>query len=103
MPQVARKLNGPTVRVIRELTGIRASTFAKRIEIDPGYLTKIEQGARQPSVEVMRRIADGLGVGFEIITYPSTSLSWPNSAGEGAPATAVATKADPGLPHHSAR
>lgn len=66
-----RKLNGPAVRVIRDLTGIRAGAFAKRVEIDPGYLTKIEQGSRQPSAEVMRRIATGLGVPLEAITYPA--------------------------------
>ncbi|ROR81104.1 DNA-binding transcriptional regulator, XRE-family HTH domain [Plantibacter flavus] len=65
-----RKLNGPAVRVIRDLTGIRAGAFAKRIEIDAGYLTKIEQGTRQPSVEVMRKIADSLGIPLEAITYP---------------------------------
>lgn len=69
MPQT-RNLNGESLRVIRELTGIRAAAFARRVEIDAGYLTKLEQGARQPSVEVLRRLADGLGVSVEAITYP---------------------------------
>jgi transcriptional regulator with XRE-family HTH domain len=70
-----RNLNGAAVRVIRELHGLRASAFARRVEIDPGYLTKLEQGSRQPSVEVMLRIADGLGVSLEVVTYPVTAVA----------------------------
>ncbi|MGW9020700.1 helix-turn-helix domain-containing protein [Leucobacter chromiiresistens] len=67
---LTRHLNGPAVTVIRELLGIRKGEFAKRCEIDPGYLTKLENGSRQPSPSVMRRIALGLGVGIEVISYP---------------------------------
>lgn len=67
---LTRHLNGPAVTVIRELTGIRKGDFAKRIEINPGYLTKLENGSRQPSADVMRRIAMGLGVTIEVISYP---------------------------------
>lgn len=69
MATTSRQLNGSAVRVIRELTGIRAGAFAKKIEIDPGYLTKIEQGSRQPSVDVMRRIANGLGVPIDAVSH----------------------------------
>lgn len=67
---LTRHLNGPAVTVIRELTGIRKGEFARRCEIDPGYLTKLENGSRQPSPAVMRRIALGLGVSLEVISYP---------------------------------
>lgn len=65
-----RHLNGPAVTVIRELTGIRKGEFARRCDIDPGYLTKLENGSRQPSPAVMRRIAVSLGVGLEVVSYP---------------------------------
>ncbi len=65
-----RKLNGETVRIIRERTGIRSGAFARRIDLDPGYFSKIEHGKRQPSPLIVRRIAHGLGVSVEAITYP---------------------------------
>jgi transcriptional regulator with XRE-family HTH domain len=71
-----RRTNGPAVRVIRELMGIRHGQLARRIEIDPGYLTKIEAGSRQPSPEVTVRIANALGVSLEVITYPVTVMEF---------------------------
>lgn len=71
-----RRTNGPAVRVIRELMGIRHGQFARRIDINPGYLTKIEAGNRQPSPEVTVRIANALGVSLEVISYPVTVLEY---------------------------
>jgi transcriptional regulator with XRE-family HTH domain len=65
-----RRVNGPTVKVIRELMGIRHGQLARTVELDPGYLTKIENGSRQPSVAVTVRIAQALGVRIDVITYP---------------------------------
>ena len=65
-----RRLNGATVRALREALGIRHGELAARVEIDRGFLTKLEQGARQPSPAVLRRIAIGLGVSIETISYP---------------------------------
>lgn len=65
-----RRLNGASVRAIREALGVRHGEFARRCEIDPGYLTKLEVGARQPSPSVMKRIALGLGVSLEAVSYP---------------------------------
>ncbi len=71
-----RRTNGPAVRVIRELMGIRHGQLAKRVAINPGYLTKIETGNRQPSPEVTVRIANALGVSIEVISYPVTVLEY---------------------------
>jgi transcriptional regulator with XRE-family HTH domain len=70
MTTTTRRLNGPTVRVIRELHGLGLRTFAQRIEVDPGFLTRLETGARQCSPAVMHKIANGLGVHLEVISYP---------------------------------
>lgn len=69
---ITRRLNGATVTALREALGIRKGEFAKRCEIDPGYLTKLENGARQPSASTLKRIALGLGVGIEAVSYPVT-------------------------------
>jgi transcriptional regulator with XRE-family HTH domain len=65
-----RRLNGASVRAIREALGLRHGEFARRCDIDPGYLTKLEVGSRQPSPAVLKRIALGLGVSIEAISYP---------------------------------
>lgn len=66
-----RRLNGSTLRAIRELSGVRHGQLANRAELNPGYLTKLENGSRQPSPEVLRRLADALGVALEVISYPT--------------------------------
>ncbi|TAJ46332.1 MAG: XRE family transcriptional regulator [Herbiconiux sp.] len=68
------RLNGESVRVIRELRGYRPSALATRAEIDPGYLTKIENGQRQPSPAVLHRLAAALAVPLTAITYPVTII-----------------------------
>jgi transcriptional regulator with XRE-family HTH domain len=65
-----RRLNGATVRALREALGIRHGELAARVEIDRGFLTKLEQGSRQPSPAVLRRMAIALGVSIEVISYP---------------------------------
>lgn len=70
-----RRLNGATVRALREALGIRHGEFAARVEIDRGFLTKLEQGSRQPSPAVLRRIAMGLGVSIEAVSYPVEAVA----------------------------
>lgn len=64
-----RKVNGASVKALREALGISNRTLASRAEINPGYLTKIEQGSRQPTPPVMVKLANGLGVPLEAISY----------------------------------
>lgn len=80
---MARKTNGGTVRAIREALGIRQGAFARDVLISAGYLSNIEAGRKQPPPDVVKRIADRLGVFVDDITYP---VPEPAAA---APATAV--------------
>lgn len=66
----ARRVNGGTVRAMREALGIAHGQFAVRCGISAGYLTNIEKGAKQPSPAVARTLADQLGVPLDAITYP---------------------------------
>lgn len=70
--RVAKRLtNGPTIRALREALGIRHTDFARDVEVSTGYLANIEADRRQsPGPDVIRRIADRLGVGVDAITYP---------------------------------
>lgn len=65
-----RRVNGATVRVVREALGISHGDLAKRAGISPSFLTRIEQGARQPSPTVAAALSQGLGVALDAITYP---------------------------------
>ncbi|RLP68392.1 XRE family transcriptional regulator [Mycetocola reblochoni] len=66
-----RRLNGATVRALREALGLRSRDLSERAGIDPGYLTKLENGSRQPSALILRKLAIGLGVSIEVISYPA--------------------------------
>ena len=65
-----RKVNGPTVRAIREALGIRLSDLATRASLSTGYLSNIEAGRKQPADAVAVNIARELGVVIDAITYP---------------------------------
>jgi transcriptional regulator with XRE-family HTH domain len=64
-----RLAHGPAIRAIREALGIKHGVFAIDCNISPGYLTHVEKGAKQPSEEVVTRIARRLGVTKDEITY----------------------------------
>ena len=64
-----RKIHGPAVRAIRVAQGVRHGELAQRARVNPGYLTLIEQGKRQPSQVVISRIAAALGLALDDVTY----------------------------------
>jgi transcriptional regulator with XRE-family HTH domain len=65
-----RNLNGATVRVVRELTGISQRDLAARCDITQGALSNIERGIHGTSPETNRKLAEAMGVPLESITYP---------------------------------
>ncbi|HWU21675.1 MAG TPA: helix-turn-helix transcriptional regulator [Nocardioides sp.] len=66
-----RRTNGAAVRVIRDALGVSNPDLAARAEISTAYLAMVESGSRQPSPSVARKLADGLGIPLESITYPA--------------------------------
>ncbi|MFC4223808.1 helix-turn-helix domain-containing protein [Lysinibacter cavernae] len=67
---VTLKINGPTVRVIRERTGMSLTDLAARTGADKGTISRIETGQRRSSIMMLRRIAYALSVPLEAISYP---------------------------------
>lgn len=53
------------VRVWREMRGMRAAELADAACISRSYLSAIEGGQKQGSVDVLKRLAQALGVGLE--------------------------------------
>lgn len=56
---------GKAIRLVREAKGMRASQLAQRVGISNPFLSLIEQGRRQPSLDVVDRLARALGVPTE--------------------------------------
>lgn len=67
---MARRVNGPAVRAIREALGISGANLARRVKISESMLSQVERGINGASPEVTRRLADALGVSFAAITFP---------------------------------
>ena len=64
-----RRINGATVRALRDALGIAQGDLAMRIGVHPAYLSNIERGVKQPSPATVRRLADAMGVTVDAITY----------------------------------
>lgn len=65
----ARKAHGRAIRAIREALGISVSDFAIRCLVSQGYMTNIEIAGRNPAPDVLRKIAEQLGVPLDAISY----------------------------------
>ena len=59
---LAAQAFGETVRALREGQGLAQDHFALKASVDRSYYGKLERGERQPTLGLLLRIADGLGV-----------------------------------------
>jgi transcriptional regulator with XRE-family HTH domain len=50
------------LRFLRELRGLSLRELGRRTSLSASYLSQLEQGNASPTLETMRRLADGLGV-----------------------------------------
>ena len=65
---VKRMIDGESpLKVWCEHRGIKPSALARRVGISPGYVSDIIAGKKSGSVEVLRKIADALGVTIDDI------------------------------------
>ncbi|MCJ2059995.1 helix-turn-helix transcriptional regulator [Methylobacterium sp. J-048] len=55
------------VRVWREHRGLKVGALAEKAGLAPAYLSQIETGKREGTVETYRKIADALGLGLDDI------------------------------------
>lgn len=68
-PRKQRKLLGGAVRRIREAKGLTQDQLATKAGVHFAYLSNVERGKKDPSVDVMIRLADALEVNLEDVTY----------------------------------
>ncbi len=62
MVATTTRTNGAAIRALREAHGWQAKKFAAAVGISRGYLCNVEARRRQVSPEVLRKMADVLGV-----------------------------------------
>ena len=58
---------GKAIRIVRGAASMRLGVLAVRSRISAPFLSLVEGGDRQPSLAVLRRIADALGIPAEVL------------------------------------
>jgi len=66
---------GKAIRIVRDAKGIRLATLAERSGVSVPFLSLVEHGDRQPSLAVLRKVADGLGIPPEVLIMLSQPTS----------------------------
>ena len=56
---------GPRVRALREARGWKLEACARRLGISVSYLSQIEAGRREGTVDTLRKLATALGVAID--------------------------------------
>jgi len=67
------------IRRYRKARDLSVSALAERAEIGNDYLGHLERGAKTPSLEMLARIASGLGVGPEDLVRQRVKPETPSS------------------------
>lgn len=58
---------GKAIRILRTARGLRLNQLARAASISVPFLSLVENGARQPSLDVVRRVARALRVPSELL------------------------------------
>ncbi len=58
---------GSTIRRFRLASGLSQSELARRVEVSPSFLSRVEHGQREPTLSVLRRFAEHLNVPFGVL------------------------------------
>lgn len=92
---------GAFVRTQRQLANLSLREMANMTDVSNAYLSQIERGLHQPSVRVLRSLADALGMSAETLLAQSGLIDDDGSAGDQPPPgpgrTEAAILEDPSL------
>ena len=66
---------GEAMRLIRIIKGVKAKTMAAQLEISASYLSLIENGKKQPSIDILKKFASVVGVKLSQIMYFNKKLT----------------------------
>jgi transcriptional regulator with XRE-family HTH domain len=53
---------GSTIKRLRSIAGLSQREFSQKLQIDPTYLSHLEADRREPSLQLLRRIATELAI-----------------------------------------
>lgn len=81
-----RRILGGAVRRIRDAKKIKQDQLATDADIHFAYLSNIERSKKQPSLEVIVRLANALGVDLDDISYMANVYVVTDPASEQVPA-----------------
>lgn len=56
------ELFGQAIRKLRKNTGITQEVLAQKAHIDRTYMSSIERGKKNPTIKVIYKISQGLGI-----------------------------------------
>ena len=88
---------GGFIRSQRKLANLSLRDLAARTRVSNPYLSQIERGLHEPSVRVLKAIAEALNVSAETLLAQAGLLEDEPDANGGEPAAEHAIRADPDL------
>ncbi len=91
------KAFGEYVRSQRRLAQLTLRELAEMASVSNPYLSQVERGLHQPSVKVIKSLADALNLSVEALLAQAAGLHDDRSNGEGAVDTEAVIRNDPRL------
>ena len=61
MQEISKKL-GVNMKKVRAKKKLSQGALARLLEVDKGYISNIESGNKNPTLAIIQRLADALGV-----------------------------------------
>ena len=96
-------LLGAYIRTQRQLADLSLRQLSAQSKVSNAYLSQIERGLHQPSVSVLRAIAEALNVSAETLLAQAGLLAPRDSSSTSTPAVEEAIDADPSLTSENKR
>jgi len=60
---------GLAVKTLRKNKGLTQGNFCKMVGITQSYLSQLENGNKEPSIDVVKKIADALGTPMPVLFW----------------------------------
>src|ERR1017187_1968528 len=84
-----RRVLGGFIRAQRQIANLSLRQLSALTEISNPYLSQVERGLHEPSIRVLKSIADALNVSAEILFEQAGLITNPEKLGDEATETAI--------------
>lgn len=74
---------GKTIKVMRELSGLRQGQLAKRVAVSSNYISLVENQRREPSLKFLKKVADELNLPISVFFWEDVAKSDTDNGREG--------------------